>query len=291
MPLVAVNLDEARTAYASLELRATVAEGVATNLRATIDSLNISQTTLADRANLLAQFTANQAQANAQLTTQQAGQVSPDVSLDNFISSLGLSVALGESSMPDRTVTSVAASLQGYMTFSPGADGLPKIGLRFYQPELGQPTALATTSFEIAKVPPQPGVAAPRSLYLVLADKQSAYSDPFWAQFVTGSPAVQPAAEIIVEISKLFTNIGAWSLPFLVQEAGAIAALETTLSGLVGASAPPERVAAYAGVVQAFSNLVTALDPTTRSQYVAGDLYALSAAMDATTRIAQTLHL
>ena len=286
MPLLTQNISEASAAYSALELRVQSAEQATSTLQATVDNLRSTQTVVVDRARLLTQYTVGQVQANAQLTAQQAGQVSPDVSLDALIASLGLAVALAEASMPDRAVNSVNVTLQTYLTF----DANSKVtGVRLYQPELGQPTALATTSFEIAKVAPPPGTPAPRNLYAVLQDQQSLFTNPFWTRFATGTPPSQPAAQIVAEIAKVLANISGWTLPFLVQEAAAIAGFETTLSTLLAGTAPPERVSAFAAVVAALSTLTKALDPATRSNFVAGDLHALETALDATTRIATTL--
>ncbi len=290
MPLVTDNILEARSAYNALELNTVSIQQRASTLQATVDNLSAKQHVLSQSAGLLSQYAVSQVQANAQLTAEQAGQVSPDVTLESFIASLGLAVALGEASMPGRTISSVTATVQSYLTFAPGPDGKSQVtGLRFYQPELGTSSVLATTSFELTKVTAQPGAPAPRSLYAVLQDKQSLFADPFWTRFVTGNPPAQPAAQIITEITKVFASIGAWSFPLIVQEAAAIAGFEITLSTLLAGAVPPERAAAYATVVAGLSNLAKALDPATRAGFVAGDLFALTAALDATTNIANTL--
>jgi hypothetical protein len=288
MPLIAFNLDQARSAYSALELRASAAELHISTLQNTVDTLKAAQATVVDRAALLTQYTVAQAQSNAQLVAQQTSQVSPDISLESFIGTLGLAVALGEASMPDRAVNSVKATLQAYLTFDTGADGVSKsVGVRFYQPELGQATALMTASFEIAKVPPAPGVPAPRSLYNVLQSKQALYTSPFWMQFSAGTPPAAPAAQIIAAISATFGAIGGWTLPFLIGQASTIATLETTLAARVAATGQADAVAAYSSAVQALSSLVASLSQ--RAAYVAGDLYALSTSLDATTRAAQAI--
>ncbi len=287
--LVAGNLDEARSAYAALQLRATSAEQKAVVLGTTIDALNTAQSAIVDHANLLALYTANQAQVNAQLTAQQASQVTPDANLQDFIANLGLAVALGEASMPDRAISSVTTTLQTFLTFNPGPDGKPQVGIRLYQPELGQPTALATTSFEIAKLPPAQGVPAPRNLYAVLQDKQAVFTNSSWARFVTGTPPSAPSSQIVTEIAKVFAAVGSWSFPFIIQEAAAIAALETILSTLIVSHSPGVGATSYAGAVAALTALAATLNPDSRSNFVAGDLFALSAALDATTQIAKTL--
>jgi hypothetical protein len=290
MPLITEDIFQARAAYAALELRAQLSEQNAANLQATINNFSSLQQSLAQSARLLTQFTVSQVQTNAQLTAQQAGEVSPDLTLESFIASIGLALALGEATMPDRAISSATATVQSYLAFGAEPDGVSRVaGLRLYQPELGAPAALATTSLEIAKVIPAPGAPAPRNLYAVLQDKQSLFTDPFWSRFVTAEPVSQPSGQIVTEIAKVFANIGVWTLPFLIQGAAAIAGFETSLTTLIGGAVPPERAAAYATAVGALSALVKALDPATRSGFVAGDLFALAAALDATTKIAITL--
>lgn len=291
MPLLTNDIFEARAAYSGLELRAQAAEQSAAVLQATVDHLSATQEALAQSVRLQFQYSASQAQINGQLAAQQASQISPDVTLDDFIGSLGLAVALGEATMPDRAIGSVSVTVQSYLTFAAGPDNVSRVaGLRLYQPELGTPAALATTSFELSKLAPQPGTPAPRSLYAVLQDKQAVFADAFWARFATGTPPASPAPQIVIEIAKVFANVGGWSFPFLIQEAATIAGLETTLSGLLGGSVAPEPLAAYSTVVGTLSSLTKALDPASRSNFVAGDLFALTAALDATTRTATTLH-
>ncbi len=288
MPLIAFSLDEARSAYSALELRTSAAELHISTLQSTVDALKVAQSTVVDRAALLTQYTVAQAQSNAQLVAQQTKQVSPDIPLDSFIGTLGLAVALGEASMPDRAVNSVQATLQAYLTFDTGADGVSKsVGVRFYQPELGQATALMTASFEIAKVPPAPGVPAPRTLYNVLQSKQALYTDPFWLNAPTGQPPSDVPGQIIAVISATFGAIGGWTLPFLIGQASTIATWESTLATQAAATAAPDAAAAYSSAVQALSNLIGSLSAP--RAYVAGDLYALSASLDATTRAAQSV--
>jgi hypothetical protein len=286
MPLITNDINEARSAYAGLEILADATQQNVVTLRASFDSLSSLQSRLVDSVRLQSEFTATQISANGQLTAQQATAVSPDISLDNFIAALGLSVALAEATMPDRTLNSVSASVQSYLTFSPGPDGVMVPGLRLYQPELGEPTALATTSFDLAKTA-SAGTLTPRSLYTVLQAKQAAFADPFWTKFSSGTPPVQPASAIVAEIVKIFSMIGNWSFPYLLQEASTIAGLETTLAGLLTGTTPQGEVAGYTASVQALAALTQALNG--RSVHVAGDLYALAAALDATTNLASAL--
>jgi hypothetical protein len=287
MPLVALNLDQARSAYSALELRTAAAESHVSVLQATVDTLNAAQSTLVDRANLLTEFTVIHAQANAQLVADQVNQISPDAQLNRFVAALGMAAALAEASMPDRTIDAVTASVQMYLTFGTAPDGSSSIGVRLYQPELGVPAALATTSFEMKKVPPQPGVPAPVSLYSVLQRKQAAYTQAFWGQFASAAPPSHPAADIVATIGITLSNVGVWSFPFLVQQASAIAAAETILASRAAETAPSGATAAYSAAVAALASATagfTAADPTLA---VAGDLYALAAVLDASTRRAE----
>jgi hypothetical protein len=286
MPLITGNILEARMAYSALEALAAGAEQNAALLQATVANLAAIPAEQAVRSQVLHDFVVNQAAANSQLVADQAAQVSPDVSLEGFIASLGLAVALAEASMPDRTINSVKAVVQSYLTLDTGPDGVSKVvGLRLYQPDLGAPTALATTTFEIAKTAPVTGAPTPRSLYVVLQEKQAVFSHPFWTTFTAGAPPAQLAANVVTQVTMMLADTEAWRMPFLVDHATAIAALETSLAAAIGPAAPSPTVAAYAGAVAALSALTAAPRPF----YVAGDLYALTAALDATTRIAQVL--
>ena len=291
MPLVTNNIEEAHIAYGALETRAVSAEQRADVLQATVDRLTAMQPISATLANQLAQHTVDQEAANAQLRAQQVAQVSPDVPVDRFIASLGLAAAIGEASMPDRAVASIAAAVQGYLMLSPGPGGTPIVpALRFYQPEFGAPGSAGSVSFEIAKTPPSSGAAAAPNLYAVLQHKQSVFTDPVWSRFVTATqPPVQPAQQIVVEIAKVFASTGAWDFSFLVQEASAIAAFETGLVSLLAGAVSPQRAASYSAAVAALTALVRALDPQVKAVPVAGDIFALAAALDASTRIAETL--
>lgn len=284
MPLITNNIDEARLAYTALENRAVSAEQRADTLQTTVDRLTTAQPILAAVADRLSQRAVDQEAANAQLRAQQAGQVSPDTPLDRFIASFGLAAALGEATMADRAVTSIAATVQGFLV-APAGGAAP--ALRFYQPEFGAPGTAGSASFEITKTPPAAGAAAPRTLYAVLRDKQAMFDDPFWARFVTAAvPPSQPARQIVVELAKVLAAAGSWDFAFLVREAATLAALESTLAGL---AAPSPRAASYAAAVTALSSLVAALAPTVKAAPVAGDVYALASALDATTSIAGML--
>jgi hypothetical protein len=291
MPLLTSDIFQARSAFATLEFRAQRAELAVATLQSTVDTLSTAHQAIFDNSKIEHQFTLGQIAVNAQQNAQQASQVSPDLTLENFIAALGLSIALAEATMPDRTLGSVSASVQSFLTFNPGPDGVTKVpGLRLYQPELGAPTALATTSFDLTKTPGAPGTTPPKSLYSVLQEKQALYSADFWMGIKAGTPPTAQASQIVTVIATVFANIGGWSFPYLLQQAGTVALSETALAAaLTGASTPPpSAVAAYTAAVAGLTNLLTAL--SARTIFVAGDLYALAAALDNSTSRALAVH-
>ena len=179
MPLITNDISQARAAFSVMEFRAQAAEQSATTLKASLDQLSATQQALTHSVGLQLQYTTSQAQINGQLAAQQANQIVPDVALDDFIGALGLSLALAEATMPDRAISSVSVTVQSYLTVATGPDNVTQVtGFRLYQPELGAPSALATTSFELNKLAPPPGTPAPRSLYSVLQDKQATFGKP-----------------------------------------------------------------------------------------------------------------
>jgi hypothetical protein len=285
MPLVADNILEARSAYAALEVRAQFAEQNAALFKTTIDNLSLQTQTLAGQNAAAHDYAAGQAATNSQLVADQAGQVSPDITFEGFVAALGLAVALAEATMPGRTINQVQASVQSYLALTEGPGGATEVGLRLYQPELGAPTALATTTFELAKVAPAAGAPTPRSLYAVLEDLQAAYSDPFWIAFTDGSPPTAPAQALVAQVSALMGDVDAWKMPYLLTQAAAVAGLETRLAALAGASVGAARAAVLASTATALA----AVAGMSRQTFTAGDLYALTAALDATAAAARLL--
>lgn len=290
MPLITSNIAVARTMYSALEVRAIGAEQNVAVLRDRVATLAAVQQDAAAKTSLMGDFVSSQAAANSQLLARQAGEVSPDFPLDEFIASVGLAAALGEASMTDRTISGVEVTAQGYLTFRRGGDGIPQsVGFRLHQPELGTPTALATAQFSIARTSGTPGAPTPRNLYPLLQEAQTLFGDPYWARFTVGAPAIQPAGQIVVEAGKLLAQVNDWNMPFLVAGIAAIAGYESQLAGALGTAVPAERAAAFGAVAGALASLAGQLDPKLRGSYVAGDLYALAAAVDATTRVAAAL--
>ncbi|MGH3052198.1 MAG: hypothetical protein ACRDM8_04465 [Gaiellaceae bacterium] len=183
-----------------------------------------------------------------------------DISLAGFVQSLALDVALGEATMPDRVVTPVAVSASTYLLPSDGG-----LGLRFQTPELAdRPAGLSSTSLELAKVPSVDG-RAPPSLYAVLQEKQRVYG--VWS-------AGRIEGRIVAEVGKVLAATGTWTLSFLAESAVRIGELELKLAG----SARDEGRSEAAKALLQLARSVLA-----KPRSVAGDLYALAAALDATT--------
>jgi hypothetical protein len=279
MPLYTDNIEQARAAYAKLEERVQSAEQRAERLQSVIEDLKKRIPLTVEEASSLRQVVLDREAQIIKLKDQLQATAEPStgVLLDNFIAMLGLAAAIGEASMPDRAIASVAATLQAHIALQAGS-----VGLRFYQPASSTAVGLATTSFEINKVPPPAGVSAPRNLYMVLETKQKLYTDSFWTRFET-------AGQIIAEIAKVIADTGAWNFGFLVQSALRIADLERNLAGLIAGAAPLERVKAYSAAADGLRTMCQALAAKTNP--VAGDLFLLTAAVDLTTTIGRSLLL
>lgn len=187
-------------------------------------------------------------------------QLRADISLSGFVQSLTLDVALGEATMPDHVVTPVAISASTYLI--PVAEG---IGLRFPPPDLTDAGALSTTSFELAKVPALDG-RTPRSLYAVLQQKQRAYAE-------TAEGGRAPGL-LVAEIGKVLAESGSWTVPFLAGAAGRIGELELKLAESSGNEARAKAAAALIEVARSLDG---------KARFVAGDVHALAAGLDATT--------
>jgi hypothetical protein len=184
-----------------------------------------------------------------------------DLSLSQFMQSIALDVALGEAAMPDRVITPVAVSASTYLV--PTDTG---IGLRFQPPELAdRPEGLSSTSLELAKVPSVEG-RAPPSLYAVLQQKQRAYGVP-------GAGRLE--GRIVAEVGKVLAASGVWTLPFLAESALRIGELELKLAESAGDEGRSEDAEVLLRLARSL------LD---KPRPVAGDLYTLAVALDATTR-------
>ena len=284
MPLVTDNIEEARVAYNALEGRAQSAEQLAQTLQSALTNEIAREPVTFRVSEILRQHTLDREADNAQLTSQlqQALVVKADLPLQSFIASIGLASALGEATMPDRSISSVAATLQTHLQLAESV-----IGLRFFQPGIDRDSAtLCTTTVQLAKVTPQPGVPAPRNLYTALEDKQSVYANAFWSKFVTTPPS-QPAADAEAAIALLLANAGVWTFANVLQATIAIATLEKSLSVLVSAAQPGTAATSFASAVNDLFVLTASLQITALP--VAGDLLALTAALDNVTSAARAL--
>ncbi len=288
MPLVTDNIDEARVAYSAMEARAQSAESLAQTLKTELDKARAAARPPLgiQEAHDIRQVVLDREADNERLRTQlqQAIVTRADLPLESFIASLGMAAAVGEATMPDRTVSSLSATVQSYVTPSDTS-----VGLRFFQPGVDTHLeTLSSTSLELARVPPPTGVPAPRSFYTVLLDKQSLYTDAFWAQFTTKStPPGQPANDIVVAASTALANAGSWNFAYLLQSATAIANSEKSLADLAAAKVAGSAASSYSAAVTSLLALATAL--SNKSLPVAGDLLTLAASLDNTTRVARTL--
>jgi len=282
MPLVTDDIEEARLAYGNVEARAQSAELRAAALQNTVDKLRAQIPISAQLAATLSQQTTDQAAVNAQLKTEQVNQIIADIPLGSFVAAIGMSAALGEATMPDRTIPSITTSVTAFHT--------PDGGLRFYQPELGDPGSAGKTTFSLVRTPGQAGSPAPRNLYIVVESAQIVFDNPFWVQFATATtPPSQPSQQIVTETGKMLANVGAWSFPFVVGEAATIASFENTLSTLLAARSALPQVAAFVAAVESLAKLAQAFDPSVKPNPVVGDLLALTAAFDTTVRIAENI--
>ena len=256
MPLLTDDLNQARRAYAALEARARDAEALTTVLP-----------TLQQR---ILDLEGENFELRAQVA--QLASVKADLPLQRFIDSVALAAALGEASMPERAIPSIKAEVRTYLV--PGSEG---IGVRFQQPELAAtPNGLSSTSFEIVKVPPQPGLDAPANVYVALQEIQRVYSDPFWLRF-------GQSAQIVAAATKVLANVDAWNAPFLVHAAADLAQLQEGLVAPAATIALAEAAARYNGAVGALRSLTDT--QISKVNFVAADIYALAAAL-ATTVVA-----
>lgn len=259
MPLFADNLEEAQRAYEVLEARARAAEAHAALLQTT--------------SPLLQQRIIDLEGENVSLRFQieEVTATKTDVALQRFFESVALAAALGEASMPDRTISSIKAEVQTYL--APDSTG---IGLRFQQPELGtNADGLSTTSFEMIKVPPPQGTDAPVNICVALKQLQSLYSDPFWLRF-------DAAIWIVATTTTALANTDTWTGPILFRTAAALAQLQVSLSAsLSGPSADQYRTA-----VAALSALTDSV--TSKANIRAADVYNLASALAAMVAAVRT---
>jgi hypothetical protein len=273
MPLFTNSILQARAAYDALEARTHSAEARAELLQAALDKSAVRPAAIAVETAQLRQRILNLEAENLRLRRQldEVVKLAADLPLADFVRSIGMAVAVGEATMPGRAVSAVGATVQAYVI--PSAEG---VGLRFQQPELGAlASGLSTTSFEIVNVPPASGAEAPRNLYAVLEDKQRVYASPFWK-------STELANQLVAEIAKVFGNTAGWSFSYLLHSAATLAGLEKKLARSLSSTIPLESRETYEDAVDLLLGQTSSL--LSKPSPVAGDLAALTAAMDATTR-------
>jgi hypothetical protein len=185
-----------------------------------------------------------------------------DMTLSGFVDSLALATALGEASMTDRVVSSVALEARTYLVPSGGG-----LALRFQPAELAdRPAGLSTTSLELAKVPGPDARAAP-SFYAVLEEKQRLYD----------GLSADSGGQVVAECATALAGSGSWSLAFLARAASSIGAFELGLARSLGDQA-------YVDAAEALIRLARGIAAKPRP--VAGDVLSLAAALDRSTSAA-----
>jgi hypothetical protein len=286
LPLLTDNIEEARAAYGALEGRTLSAERLIESLQTALRETKAGEPISFQQTQDIRQTALDREADNVRLREQlqQAIVLKADLPLQAFIASIGLASALGEATLPDRTITSLAATLQTHLIVAQSA-----VGLHFFQTGLDQePASLSTTTFQLAKITPQPGAPAPRNLYSALQDKQSVYANEFWRKFTSATqPPSQPAADIEAAAAMLLASAASWNFPYLLQSALQIGNLEKTLSGLVAAALPGIASTQFEEAVNSFLVVIGKMQGNI--QPVAGDLFALTGSLDAVTSAAKVL--
>jgi hypothetical protein len=278
MPLFTDRIEQARESYGLLEARFSDSQARAQRTQKSLDGLLSRYSASQEEINLLKQKVLDLEAQNFKLKEQvdRLEKLRADLPFQKLIESLGLSAALGEATMTNRALSTLAVSVQTYVNMEGGA-----MSLRFHQPEFGSGTGvLSTSSFELAKVPPQPGVPSPRSFYAGLQEKQRVYSHPFWS-------SLKPASQLVTELALTLAETSEWNVPYLARRVGNVASFEKSLSTLVASEVKPEAVADLEASVDALAQLAGTLQ--TKASPVAGDLYALAAALEDTTRAAKAI--
>jgi hypothetical protein len=273
VPLYTDDINRARVAYTALEGRLADAERRTATLQAQVDELVSREPEATADVALLRRRIVQLESEKLELIEQrdELAAVKAEMKVADLVREVGRAAAAGEATMPDRTIRSLAVTVRGHL--APAEEG---IGLRFQPPELGSRTAgLASTSLELAKVPPPPDEGTPPNLAAVLLAKQALYADPRWS-------GAEPA-RLVTAISR--TLAGAASVAELVSAAAEIAELEGGLAaGLSGVEAESYRAAVH--VLVALVDAIAA-----KPEPSAGDVLALAAGLEATTQAARRLPL
>ena len=125
----------------------------------------------------ISRYAVAQLQANAQLATEQAQQVSPDVTRSYaFVRALGLAAAVSEATMPDRTISELSATLQTYLTLGSSPDGSTSVGCGSTSRSLARRRQRRPSRLRLQKSRLLPGSSAPPNLYSVMSAKQAVFS-------------------------------------------------------------------------------------------------------------------
>lgn len=194
---------------------------------------------------------------------EQVARSHAELPFAGFVDSVGLGVALGEATMPAHAISSVSIRAQAFLV--PSGDG---VGVRFQPPELAdRAVGLSTASFELAKVPGE-GPAVP-GLSAVLDEKRRLYSSAPFASRKDGK-------KLALELNRTLGASDSWTVDFLARQAAAIAKLERRLAGTARSGLAAEARGAAAQVV-------SLADGLRKKRPVAGDVYALTAGLRAST--------
>jgi hypothetical protein len=266
MPLFTDQLGAARIAYNALEMRALSAEMRVIQLTAALAATGAEAPNVALLRQRIANLEAQTVELNNQLDDLKRARA--DASLQQLIEAMALSAALGEASMPGRTIESLSASVKAHVTADAGG-----VALRFQPPELGAVNlgALGTTNFAIAKVPPPAGTTAPGNFHALLLETQAIYGR------VNTPGASDLARKIVLAATQAITDTGSWSVPYLASLAATLADLQNQLAA--GDNRPS--AGALRARCQALAELSKVL--AAKSNPVAGDLYALTTVFGETT--------
>lgn len=272
MPLFTDQIGAARVAYDFLEKRAISAESRASRLAAALSAARDETASVALLRQRIADLEGQAIELSRKLDDLQRART--DAGLQQFIEAMALSAALGEASMPGRSIKSLSASVRAHMT--PVSGG---VALRFHPPELGAANvgAIGTTHFTIAKVPPPAAATAPGNFYGLLLQTQmvfAAVSAPNASDLVTG---------IVVAASRAIADAGSWNFAYLAGVAANLAQLQMQFAATD--KRPEARV--LSDHCRALAALATSL--SVKPNPVAGDLFALTAAFSETASAAASL--
>lgn len=271
MPLFTDQIGAARIAYDALEKRALSAELRTSRLTEALAAASSETVNVVLLRQRIADLEGQSIELNNKLDDLKRAHT--DASLQQFIEAVALSAALGEASMPSRTIESLSASVKAHMTPDKGG-----VALRFHPPELAAVNAgtIGTANFTLAKLPPAAGAMAPGNFYALLLETQTIYG-----RLNTPAPSIANASDVVRKIlvaaTQAIADTGGWSFPYLAGVAATLADLQNQFAA--GDDRPQARI--LGAHCQALAVLAKSL--TAKSHPVAGDLFALTAAFGETT--------